>query len=184
MNIRKALNTFLICFLGITFAQVAVGQPSKVQGPSVQVSSAKKIPLVISCGEPKRGSISQRQGIWTFVLNHGDVGKCPTDANAKNASGGIPYMERAEVSGHKRILPKNKRLLVSAMLQADPRGSHVYNSIIFQVHQWDDKRCNCGAPIMLSFYRNGHLQARLLRETHRHNHFTIKVANITPFTRY
>ena len=137
------------------------------------MKSDKKIKVKVSCGKPQRNSIVKKRNTWTFTVAHGDVGKCSTDADARNAAAYVPHMERAEVTGHDRPFPKNKKIRVAAMLQVAPSAGARHNSSLFQVHQWLNG-CNCGPPVLMSFDKNARLRARILRERHKHNAFPIK----------
>jgi len=81
-------------------------------------------------------------------------------------------MGRAEVSGHGRTLPRNKKIRVAAWVQVTPNVPAVQNTTIFQVHQWFGD-CHCGPPLMMSFDKQGRLRARILRESHKHNKFVL-----------
>ncbi|MEJ6707539.1 MAG: hypothetical protein QNK92_01750 [Amylibacter sp.] len=102
-------TTFTVVIAGAVFiAAAAFANPQPAETPTVQLKFAQKISVKISCGKPQCKSITKKRGVWTFTVAHGDVGKYPTDAIAKNAAAYVPHMERAEVTGHERPFPKNK----------------------------------------------------------------------------
>lgn len=167
---KKTLSA--ITAAAVIGTSTAFANPKPVETARIQLKSAKKISVKVSCGKPQRNSIVKKSNMWTFTVAHGDVGKCPTDGTAKNAAAYVPHMERAEVTGHNRPFPKNKKIRVAAMMQVAPGSSAVHNSSLFQVHQWLNG-CDCGPPVLMSFDKSGRLRARILRERHKHNAFNM-----------
>jgi hypothetical protein len=157
-------------FLAFAFAAfVSFGASAdtlpKVMTKTIQTDKAKKIRADVSCGLPRRDSYKRKRGVMIFTLHNGDTGKCPTDAKA-DKSETAKRQERAEVAGAPHKFGPTYRF--SAQVHMSPEHDSSRFTTFFQVHQWIDDACECGAPFMLSFHEGNKLLVRTLKAHHRH----------------
>ena len=132
----------------------------------VQLDRARPIKVKVSCGMPRPDSFQRKGDLLVFSLNPGDTGKCSTDAKATK-SPTAKSMERAEVMGTQfQQFGPTYRYSTLIHMSADHASSRF--TTFFQVHQWIDDVCECGAPIMLSFHKNNQVWLRLLNGDHTH----------------
>lgn len=118
----------------------------------------------------KRGTIKRIRGGWTFYLNHGDVGGCPTDKRARH---GAPYWERAELRSN--YMKKDKTYEFSFEVKFDPtkRSSHLTS--FFQVHSYASGCPNCVQ--MLSIRANGSaIAVHLLKKDGLHQRHNLGIS--------
>jgi len=134
--------------------------------PQVQLDTARPIQVKVSCGLPRRDSYQRKGGVMIFTLNPGDTGKCSTDAKATKSPTALS-MERAEVMGTKfqKFGPTYR---YSTLVHMSPAHASSRFTTFFQVHQWIDDDCECGAPVMLSFHNDNQVWLRLLNGDHQH----------------
>lgn len=138
----------------------------------IQIRSAKRPRLRVSCSHPNRKSYQKRRGVMSFALNAGDIGGCYTDKKADHSAAHIPYMERVEMySDFQAVGPRYR---FSALIHMDPQFASAPNTTIFQVHQWVQESCRCGPPVMLSFDKGGQLRAWVLSAPHDHVKIPLK----------
>lgn len=137
----------------------------------VQLDTARSAAFRVSCRMPAQHSYARRRGVMTFTLEHGDIGRCHTDAQARTSAKGVPYMERAEV--YTGFQPVGPRYRFSAEIHMDPQAKSSHNTTVMQIHQWVQESCQCGPPVMMSFMADGRLRARILRKPHTHDKIVV-----------
>lgn len=163
------LTYLAIVFAFISMSAYAENIPKAVT-QQVHLKEAKKIRVEVSCGLPRRDSYRKKRGVMIFTLKNGDTGKCPTDAKADKSKTAV-RQERAEVFGPSLKFGPNYRF--SALIHMSPEHSSSRFTTFFQVHQWIDDSCECGAPFMMSFHENNRVLARTLKAHHRHKLFYV-----------
>lgn len=140
--------------------------------PQIQLKSAGKPSLWVSCRHPNRKAYGKRRGVMRYTLKHGDIGGCYTDKRADHSAPHVPYMERVEMfSGFRPVGPRYR---FSAQIHMDPNYQSSANTTVFQVHQWVQESCRCGPPVMLSFAANGQLMVWILTAAHDHAKLPLK----------
>lgn len=158
---RICLMIALVCW-----ASIAASQSPSSLGGIVQEPHAKPLPVVVSCGLPKADSITENNGIWTFILRNGDTGKCTTDITR------APQRERAEISSERARFAQGARFRVATLYQAETGAARLPETFILQLHQWRED-CQCAPPLMLSFDARGQLTAYLLRSEWEYNRYEL-----------
>lgn len=175
LSIKALLGTFglitLVACQTNNTAQVASRNATLWELPAttteqVQLDSARKLNVKVSCGLPQRDNFVQKNGVMKFQLRPGDTGKCPTDANASNSPTALA-MERAEVMGTD-FYKFGPTYRFSSLVHMSPEHASSRFTTFFQVHQWITDVCECGAPVMLSFHDNNQVWLRLLNGDHTH----------------
>lgn len=137
-----------------------------VSTKQVQSDSARDIRVKVSCGLPQKDSYVRSQGIMKFQLRPGDTGKCSTDAKATKSPTALS-MERAEIMSTE-FFKFGPTYRFSTLIHMSPDHASSRFTTFFQIHQWIDDLCECGAPVMLSFHNNNQVWLRLLNGDHRH----------------
>ncbi len=132
----------------------------------VQLAAAEPLRVKVSCGLPRRDSYQKKNGVMVFTLRPGDTGKCQTDAKATKSPTALS-MERAEVMStqFQRFGPTYR---YSTLIHMSPDHASSRFTTFFQVHQWINDVCECGAPVMLSFHKDNQVWLRLLNGDHHH----------------
>ena len=120
--------------------------------PTVQMEDARNIRLDPSsgCGVP-RGTVSRRSGVHIVTLENGDIGRCPTDGEARHNA---PHWERAML--YSSVLPKRGQTYrVSAEFLFDPGYSSSDRTTFFQIHQSNGSACDCWPFFQIRIDRGG-----------------------------
>jgi len=167
MRVLFALAT--VCSLVTASATAETYSIPTESGASLGVSGLNKTKIITSCqGHPAKHSFAKSGDAMVFTIHHRDVGTCVIDAG-KGYTRGRPWAERTEVQSQK--FAQRKRYLFTANISMDPRFASAHETTVFQVHQWDQKRCKCGPYVMVMFDRRGVLMIKVLKADHSHHLF-------------
>lgn len=160
-------------FVGMALAASAVSAqdhniPSS-SGATLDVPDLQPVKIRTSCGgHPAKHSYKETPEAMVFTLHHGEKGRCSTDAG-KGFTRNRPWAERTEVQSQK--FKQGERYFLKVDISMDPEFDSAHETTVFQVHQWDDKRCRCGPYIMVMFDRRGVLMVKVLKADHSHHLF-------------
>jgi hypothetical protein len=167
-----------IALLGTDPAEAA-GKSFKDRDWSFSMFDNCGLPITRGADASIAWSKIQRDKKLRVSLRPGDVGKCSTDAKARNHA---PFWERAELRQKGYLKPgRHHRVEFEATLLEGFVGER---ENFFQIHGWNGE-CHAAPPVMVRFHR-GKLEVRALYQTSgnglgsgRGEHRSVQRASVT-----
>ena len=143
-------------------------------GTMLDVPGLEPVKVKTSCGgHPAQHSYQEMPEAMVFTIHHGEKGRCVIDAG-QGYTRNRPWAERTEVQSQK--FKQGERYFFKVEVSMDPDFDSAHETTVFQVHQWDDKKCRCGPYVMVMFDRRGILMVKVLKADHSHQLFYTDVS--------